>query len=86
MRRASLDLRSRSFTPKTELTEAEKEEMRRWRLKAEWDASGTPGCPMDAQFGGVRHLLGLNEDARWEFALADVDTRAKRASCELRRV
>lgn len=79
-------MRSRSLGYKTDLSDEEKEDLRRCALKAEWQASGKPGCPMDAQFGGVRHLLGLYEEARWEFALADVDAREKRASCELRRV
>ncbi|KAJ3544318.1 hypothetical protein NM688_g5758 [Phlebia brevispora] len=86
-RRSSLDTRRvTSIEPKMALSEAEKTELNRWKLKEEWDASGNPGCPLDSQFGGVRHLLGLHEEARWEFAVADVDAREKRPSCELRRV
>ena len=75
-----------SEEPKVEFSGEEKEKLRRYQMKEEWDASGNPGCPLDTQFGGVRYMLGLHDEARWEIALDDVDPRGKRPSCELRRV
>lgn len=72
--------------PKRGLSSQDIEDVKRWKLKEEWDASGDPGCPLDTQFGGVRYMLGIHEEARWEIALDDVDARGKRPSCELRRV
>lgn len=57
-----------------------------WGLKDEWDASGTPGCPLDMQFQGVRYCLGLHTTPRW--SLPDIELQETgspgKCGCEMR--
>lgn len=59
-----------------------------WKLQDEWTASGTPGCPLDTQFRGIRYLMGLHTPPKWEADEADLIgvVPVNNARCELKRM
>ncbi|GJE99346.1 hypothetical protein PsYK624_156000 [Phanerochaete sordida] len=63
--------------------EAAENRERQARFKAEWDASGLPGCPLDTQFVGVRYLMGLHSAPRWD---VDAQDAWGRDDCQLKRM